>query len=281
MQKIAILTDSTSDLSKEEREQKGLFTLPLRIIYKDAEYLDHLTITPKEIYDNLETEIPSTSLPSAECMNNIFDSIEAQGYTHVIGIFISNSLSGTMNAIRLQIEERNKFKFELYDSKIIGYPLGRIVLKAYELVQNGKLYEEVLAALPNIKANTSGYYTLNTLEYLKRGGRIGKVAGTIGELLNLKPIITVGEDGAYVTADKARGRKQSIKKLKDIAQNLVNDGPCKFYVLHGSSLLEAQEMLESFKNHPNITEIDIRDIGPAMGVHAGPGMLAFAIQKEC
>lgn len=281
MQKVAILTDSSCDLSREEREQKGLFTLPLRIIYKDAEYLDHLTISPKEIYDRLETEVPSTSLPSPECMDKIFDSIEKQGYTHVIGIFLSSSLSGTMNAIRLQIQDRTAFKYELFDSGIVGYPLGRIVLKAYELIQNGKSYEDVLAALPNIKSNTSGYYTLNTLEYLKKGGRIGRVAGTIGELLHIKPIITVGEDGSYVTAGKARGRKQSIKKLKDIANDLINDGPCKFYVLHGSSTEEAKEMLETFKNHPNVIETDIRDIGPAMGVHAGPGMLAFAIQKEC
>ncbi|MGL5821548.1 MAG: DegV family protein [Sarcina sp.] len=280
MQKIAILTDSSCDLIKEERERKGIFMLPVKIIYKDAEYLDHLTITPKEIYERIETEIPTTSLPSADYMNEVFDKIEAEGYTHVIGIFLSSSLSGTFNAVRLQIQERTSFTYELFDSGILGYPLGTIVLKAHELVQAGSSFEEVLSLLPEIRSNTYGFYTVETLEYLKKGGRIGKVAGTIGELLSLKPIITVDEEGSYVTKTKARGRKQSIKKLREIAMDLVEEGNCKLYILHGNSLVEAEALKESFAGHPNIIDLDIRDIGPAMGVHAGPGMIAFALQKE-
>ena len=281
MQKIAILTDSSCDLSKEEREQQGIFMLPVKIIYKDAEYLDHLTISPQEIYDRIETEVPKTSLPSADYMNEVFDKIEAEGYTHVVGIFLSSALSGTFNAIRLQLLERTAFKYSMFDSKILGYPLGMIVLKAYELINAGKSFEEVVDYLPTIKAGTYGIYTLNTLEYLKRGGRIGKVSGTIGEFLNLKPIITVDEDGAYVTIAKARGRKQSLKKLKSLADELVAEGKCKLYILHGDALAEATALKETFAGHPNITDTDIRDIGPAMGIHVGPGMIAFALQKEC
>lgn len=280
MQKIAILTDSSSDLSKEEREQKGIFLLPLRIIYKDREYLDHLDISPSEVYETLDVETPTTSLPSPEYMDKIFDKIEAEGYTHVIGIFISNSLSGTMNAVRLQIQERTNFEYTLFDSGIIGYPLGCIVLKALEFAKQGKSFEEICDALPSIREKTTGYYTLNTLEYLRKGGRIGKVAGTIGQLLHLKPIITVGEDGAYITIDKARGRKQSLKKIKDLADDLVKKGACNLYILHGNARLEAEALMQSFVGNNNIKNLEIREIGPAMGVHAGPGMLAFAYQKE-
>ncbi|MGL4992496.1 MAG: DegV family protein [Sarcina sp.] len=281
MQKIAILTDSSCDLSKEEREKQGIFMLPLQIIYKEAQYLDHLTISPKEIYENLAKETPTTSLPSPEYMDSVFDEIEAQGYTHVIGVLLSSGLSGTFNAIRLQIENRTAFTFELFDSGIVGYPLGTIVLKAHELAAQGKSFEEILAYLPTIRENTFGYYTLETLEYLKKGGRIGKVAGTVGDLLNLKPIITVDEDGAYATIAKARGRKLSIKKLKSLADELVEQGKCKLYILHGNSEVEAIAFKECFTGHPNIIDLSIRDIGPAMGVHAGPGMIAFALQKEC
>ncbi|MGL4655075.1 MAG: DegV family protein [Sarcina sp.] len=281
MQKIAILTDSSCDLSKEEREQQGIFMLPVKIIYKDGEYLDHLTISPKEIYDRIETEIPKTSLPSADYMNEVFDKIEAEGYTHVLGIFLSSALSGTFNAIRLQLQERTAFEYSMFDSGILGYPLGTIVLKAYELVNAGKTFEEINEYLPVIRKNTYGFYTVETLEYLKNGGRIGKVAGTIGEFLNLKPIITVDEEGAYVTVAKARGRKQSIKKLKSLADELLAEGNCKLYILHGNSLNEAIALKETFEGHPNVTDLDIRDIGPAMGIHAGPGMIAFALQKEC
>ncbi|MGL4451341.1 MAG: DegV family protein [Sarcina sp.] len=281
MQKIAILTDSSCDLSKEEREQQGIFMLPLKIIYTDGEFLDHLTISPKEIYDRIETEVPTTSLPSADYMNEVFDKIEAQGYTHVVGIFLSSALSGTFNAIRLQIQERNSFEYSMFDSGILGYPLGTIVLKAYELVKSGKTFEEINSYLPIIRSNTYGFYTLETLEYLKRGGRIGKVAGAIGEFLNLKPIITVDEEGNYINVAKARGRKQSLKKIKALADDLVSEGKCKLYILHGNSLTEAMALKETFEGHPNIVDLDIRDIGPAMGIHAGPGMLAFALQKDC
>ncbi|WP_297518739.1 DegV family protein [uncultured Clostridium sp.] len=281
MQKIAILTDSSCDLSKEEREQKGIFMLPVKIIYKDAEYLDHLTISPQEIYDRIETEVPKTSLPSADYMNEVFDKIEAEGYTHVVGVFLSSALSGTFNAIRLQLLERDAFEYSMFDSKILGYPLGMIVLKAYEMVQAGKSFDEIVNCLPTIKAGTYGIYTLNTLEYLIKGGRIGKVSGTIGDLLNLKPIITVDENGAYVTIAKARGRKQSLKKLKAIADDLVAEGKCKLFILHGNALTEAEALKETFAGHPNITDLDIRDIGPAMGIHVGPGMIAFALQKDC
>ncbi|WP_297436514.1 DegV family protein [uncultured Clostridium sp.] len=281
MQKIAILTDSSCDLSREEREQKGIFMLPVKIIYKDGEYLDHLTISPQEIYDRIEEEVPTTSLPSADYMHEVFDKIEAEGYTHVVGIFLSSALSGTFNAIRLQIQERESFTYNMFDSGILGYPLGMIVLKAYKMVQEGKSFEEIVEYLPVIKKNTFGYYTLNTLTYLKRGGRIGKVAGTVGEFLNLKPIITVDEDGSYVTVAKARGRKQSLKKLKAIADDFIAEGNCKLYILHGNALAEATALKETFVGHPSITDIDIRDIGPAMGIHVGPGMIAFALQKEC
>lgn len=281
MQKIAILTDSSCDLSKEEREQKGIFMLPVKIIYTDGEYLDHLTISPKEIYDRIETEVPKTSLPSADYMNEVFDKIEAEGYTHVVGVFLSSALSGTFNAIRLQLLERTAFEYSMFDSGILGYPLGTIVLKAYELVKSGKTFEEINNYLPVIKENTYGFYTVETLEYLKNGGRIGKVAGTIGEFLNLKPIITVDEEGTYVTVAKARGRKQSLKKLKSIADDLIEQGNCKLYILHGNALTEAIALKEAFAGHPNIKDLDIRDIGPAMGIHAGPGMIAFALQKEC
>ena len=281
MQKIAILTDSSCDLSKEERKQQGIFMLPVKIIYSDGEYLDHLTISPKDVYDRIKTEVPKTSLPSADYMNEIFDKIEEDGYTHVVGIFLSSALSGTFNAIRLQLQERKSFKYTMFDSKILGYPLGTIVLKVYELINLGKTFEEITEYLPIIRENTYGFYTVETLEYLKKGGRIGRVTGTIGEFLHIKPIITVDEKGTYISVAKARGRKLSLKKLKAIADDLVAQGNCKLYILHGNSLEEAIALKESFVGHPNITDLDIREIGPALGIHAGPGMIAFALQKEC
>lgn len=280
MQKIAIITDSSCDLTIDEIKEYNLNILPLKIIYKDREYNDIFDIKPIDVYENLHNEVPTTSLCSPDYINLVLDKLEAEGYTHLIGIFISSSLSGTFNAARLVIEERNSFKYYLFDSKIIGYPLGSIVLKASELVKEGKSFEEIIESLPSIREATTGYYTLNTLEYLRRGGRIGKVAGTVGDLLHLKPIISVDEHGAYTTVSKARGRKQSLKKLASIILEHLDECKCNVAILNGMAEEEANQVLDSIKSHPNLLKSQVRDIGAAMGVHAGPGMVGVSIQKE-
>lgn len=280
MQKIAILTDSSCDLTINEINKFNINVLPLKIIYKDREYNDIFDITPNEVYENLHNEVPTTSLCSPDYINSVLDKLEEEGYTHLIGIFISSSLSGTFNAARLIIEERESIKSFLFDSKIIGYPLGSIVLKASELVSQGKTFEEIIDVLPTIREATTGYYTINTLEYLRKGGRIGKVAGTVGDLLHLKPIITVDEEGAYCTCAKARGRKQSLKKLTNIILEHLDEGKCNIAMLNGMAEEEAKQILSSIENHPNLLKSEIRSIGAAMGVHAGPGMVGVSIQKE-
>ncbi|WP_300348137.1 DegV family protein [Clostridium sp.] len=279
MQKIAIITDSSCDLTINEINKFNINVLPLKIIYKDKEYNDIFDITSNEVYQNLHNEVPTTSLCSPDYINSVLDKLEEEGYTHLIGIFISSSLSGTFNAARLIIEERTTIKSFLFDSKIIGFPLGSIVLKASELVYEGKSFEEIIKDLPIIRESTTGYYTINTLEYLRKGGRIGKVAGTVGDLLHLKPIISVDENGAYCTYTKARGRKQSLKKLINIILEHLDEDKCNISILNGMAEEEANQILSSIENHPNLLKSEIRSIGAAMGVHAGPGMVGVSIQK--
>ena len=210
MQKIAIITDSASDIPLEVIKEKNINLLPLRIIYSHGDYQDKLDITPEEIYLNLDKEIPKTSLPSAQTMEDILNKLESEGYTHVIAICLSAGLSGTCNSLRLVLEDHPKLTSYVYDTKILAYPEGEVVLEAVKLVEAGKSFEEIVEALPKIRERITGFYTVNTLEYLQKGGRIGKVAGTIGELLNLKPIITTDDTGVYYTICKARGRKQAL-----------------------------------------------------------------------
>lgn len=193
MQKIAIITDSASDLTLETMKQNNIGLFPLRIIYSHGEFEDKINITSSEVYDSLKTEIPTTSLPSPKTCEKVLSEIEANGYTHVIAISISKALSGTFNAFRLALEDHPNLTSTIFDSKIIGYCQGVIVLEAAKMLQAGKSYEEIISELPNIRENVTGYYTLDTLEYLIKGGRIGKLAGTIGQFLHLKPIFTPSE----------------------------------------------------------------------------------------
>ena len=279
MQKIALIVDSACDLSLETLKEKNIHLLPLRITYSHKEYRDKIDISADEIYDNLEKEVPKTSLPSAENMEEILVSLENEGYTHVIAITISSGLSGTFNSIRLALEDHPQLTSYVFDTKILAMPEGLVALEVANLINDGKTFEEIVSEIPKIRRNITGYFTINTLEYLKRGGRIGKISGTIGEMLNLKPIVTVDEEGVYYTVCKARGRKQSILKLTNILKDELALGPCKVWVLQGGALEEGKSFMESTKDLKNIVSLDISQISPALGVHGGPGLLGLAIQK--
>ena len=279
MQKIALIVDSACDLSLETIKEKNIKLLPLRISYSHGEFKDKVDISADEIYSNLEKEVPKTSLPSTEDLNNILVSLENEGYTHVIAVTISSGLSGTFNSIRLALEDHPNLTSHVFDTKILAMPEGIVAMEVANLIEGGKSFEEIVEALPSIRKNISGYFTVNTLEYLKKGGRIGRIAGTIGDILNLKPIVTVDEEGIYYTVCKARGRKQSISKLTSILKEALAESPCNVWVLHGGALNEAKSFLESLKGLTNIVGLDISQISPALGVHGGPGLLGLAIQK--
>lgn len=279
MQKIALIVDSACDLSLEIIQEKNIKLLPLRISYSHGEYRDKIDISADEIYGNLENEVPKTSLPSAEDLEKILLDLENEGYTHVIAVTISSGLSGTFNSIRLALEEHPNLTSHIFDTKILAMPEGIVALEVANLIEEGKSFEEIVSELPTIRKNIIGYFTVNTLEYLKKGGRIGRVAGTIGDMLNLKPIVTVDEDGIYYTVCKARGRKQSISKLTSFLKDELKKSKCNVWILHGGALEEAKSILESLKGLNNILSLDISQISPALGVHGGPGLLGLAIQK--
>ena len=280
MRKIALITDSTSDLSKEEIENNNIYVLPLRIIYKDREYIDRINITPDEVYNNLDKEVPSTSLPSMEDIDKLFTRLEEEGYTHVIGTCISSGLSGTFNSINLVSEQHPKIISHIFDSHSLTLGTGAIILECAKLMTEGKSYEDIVAKLPSIRNRIKVYYVVDTLNYLIKGGRIGKVSGTIGEFFKIKPIISIDEEGIYYTYEKVRGRNQSILRLLDIARAADVDSSSKIWVLQGGAIDEGRKLYEDILRLPNVIKGDFRDISPVMGVHTGPGLIGIVIMRQ-
>ena len=278
MQKIALITDSACDLDLNTLKENNINLLPLRIIYSNGDYRDRIDISPQEVYDNLEKEVPKTSLPSAQETEETLNKLEEEGYTHVICISISSGLSGSFNALRLALEDHPKLTSFVYDSKILAYPQGEIVLEVAKLIKEGKSYEEIIKEIPEIRKRVIGYFTINTLEYLKRGGRIGRLAGTVGELLNLKPIITTDEDGVYYNVAKVRGRKQSLSKMTELLKEYLAKGKCEVAVLHAGCEDEAIKYMNSLKDLTNVVSIKIAEISPALGIHGGPGLIGFSVK---
>ncbi|MCB2288157.1 DegV family protein [Clostridium sp. CS001] len=280
MSKIALITDSTSDVDNEMIEKYDLKVLPLRIIYKDREYIDRVTITPKEVYDNFAQEIPSTSLPSMKDMEDLYLRLEEEGYTHVVAVVISAGLSGTYNTLRLVSENHPSIKSCIFDSKSLTIGEAAIVEECGEMIKHHKSYEEIVKALPEIQSRITVYYAVDTLKYLIKGGRIGKVSGTICEILNLKPIISITKDGVYYTYAKAKGKKKAISKLVEIARDALEATPCKIWVMHGGAYEEVKKFSDEIAALPNITRLSFGEISPVAGVHTGPGLLGIIIMKD-
>lgn len=280
MEKIALITDSGCDLTKEQLKKYNVNLLPFRVIYKDKEFADKLEISAEYVYENLHKEIPTTSLPSIQDMEDTINNLIKDGYTHLIAITISSNLSGTYNSLRLVCENHPEIKSYIFDTKILSIPQGIIVKECSNMIQENKSFQEIIDTLPSFRKNIAAYYTLDTLEYLKKGGRIGKVTATIGDVLNIKPIITVTDDGIYKTHSKTRGKKQSVTKMKHILEdNYLENGKYNVWILEGGAKKEAEQFLNSVKNNTNIISISIATIGPALGVHTGTGLIGFAVQK--
>ncbi|MCK8826349.1 DegV family protein [Natroniella acetigena] len=276
---IAILTDSTSDLPLDLIQDKEIEFLPLKINYSQQQYKDRVEIKPQEIYDQLDTEIPTTSTPAPQELKKKLLALKNKGITHVLAIHISSGLSGTYNMVKMISEQVTGLTVEAIDSKALSMGLGRLVLYAAKLLKTGidftTLVNKVTAKIDDIEV----LFVLKTLKYLKKGGRIGKVQGTIGSLLNIKPIISIDESGEYYTYKKSRGRKRSLKKLYQIAHKKIATGPCQVDVMHGNAAEEAENLLNKFKKLENVKETFTGQISPVMVVHTGPGLIGVTITK--
>lgn len=280
-EKIAIVTDSTSDLKREDLDKYGIKSLPLKVIYKDRQYQDRVDITPAEVYEGMKDEIPTTSMPSPQEIEDLYTELQEEGYTHIISIHISSGLSATYSNCRMVAEQMDDLVVEVVDSKMLSMGLGRLVLYAKDLIAAKEFtFTEIVEKVEDKREKVEIFFVVETLKYLKKGGRIGKVSGTIGELLNIKPIISIDEDGEYYTFTKVRGRKKSIKKMYSLIKDRLKDG--KKYcldIMNAAAPEEAQDLLDKFRDIPSITDIFIGEISPVMVVHAGPGLLGLTLTE--
>ncbi|MGE5416148.1 MAG: DegV family protein [Acidobacteriota bacterium] len=275
-ERIALMTDSACDLPPEILQSHSVFVLPLKIIYGDQEYRDKVDIQPEEVYDRMPELIPTTSMPSPGEIQNIFDEIKSHGYTKILAMHISSGLSGTFNAVKMIAQEITDMQIEVFDCRTLSVGQGFQIYEAAKDIARGLDLSKILENIEKRRAKVQVFYVIETLEYLKRGGRIGKVAAVLGELLQLKPIISVDDEGKYFTYCKTRGRKQSIDKLAEIIEKAVNTNQVDIAVMHGGALEEAKKLKERLQHLPNVKEMLFGQISPALGVHTGPGLIGVS-----
>ena len=282
-QKIALLTDSCADIAPELAEKYHVFVVPLRILCADGEYLDGVNIQSADIYRRLKAgELPQTSLPAAEEIAKLLTRIVEEGYDGVIAVMLSGGLSGTFNLLRLVAEEcRDKLEVRAFDSASGSLGLGMTVLQLAEDIQNGMSWEELTERrVPQLIQGAFPFFSVDTLEYLQKGGRIGKVTATAGMLLQIKPILTFAEDGQLTSVAKVRGRHQVIDKL--VALTVQRCGEHKRYnlaVANGGAPEEMAIVKEKLTAAlPNYDHIWEGEIDGTLSVYIGDGVLGAAVQ---
>jgi len=282
-QKIALLTDSCADLSPKLAADNHIYIVPLRILCADGEYADGVNIRNTDIYRRLKDgELPQTSLPSVESVGAVLEEIKNAGYDGVIAVMLSSGLSGTYNLVRLIAEESSDdFPIRVFDSISGSLGQGLTVLQLAEDIQNGMDWETLVERrTPQLIAGTFPFFSVDTLEYLMKGGRIGKVTATAGTLLQIKPIITFAPDGQLQSIAKVRGRNQVIDKL--VAMTVDRCGSHKKYnlaVANGGAPAEMETVRQKLTAAlPNYDHIWDGEIDGTLSVYIGSGILGAAVQ---
>ena len=280
-QKIAILADSCCDIPAKQAAEKGFFIVPLRILANDGEYADGVNIFSPDIYRRLDAgESLKTSLPAGLFVEGVLDQIKAQGYEKVIALMLSSGLSGTYNLLRITAEARDDLEIAVYDTKSGSLGIGMMIFQLLEDIENGMDWEALTTQrVPQLISSTFPFFSVDTLEYLQKGGRIGRITAMAGTMLNIKPILTFAEDGQLKTAAKVRGMKQVQEKYLETIRSLIGEHKrFNLAVANGGSpesmaTLRA-EMEKAFPGYDHFWE---GEIGATLSVYIGPGILGAAI----
>ncbi len=282
-QKIALLTDSCADLSPKLAAENRIYTVPLRILCADGEYADGVDIHNTDIYRRLKAgELPQTSLPSAENVGAVLEEIRDAGYDGVLAVMLSSGLSGTYNLVRLIAEESgDRFPIRVFDSVSGSLGQGLTVLQLAEDLRGGMDWDTLVERrAPQLIAHTYPFFSVDTLEYLMKGGRIGKVTATAGTLLQIKPIITFAPDGQLQSIAKVRGRNQVIDKL--VSMTVDRCGGHKKYnlaVANGGAAAEMEIVRRKLTAAlPDYDHLWDGEIDGTLSVYIGDGVLGAAVQ---
>jgi DegV family protein with EDD domain len=274
---VKIVTDSTSDLPEEIAKELGITVVPLSVFFGEQAYKDGVEITREQFFERLTAGNdvhPHTSQPSAEDFVAVYTELIGQGH-EIVSVHVSDKMSGTMNSARLAQAEMPDAKITLVDTGMAALALGLVVKFTGEAAAAGKSYDEVVAAAHEAAGKTSCYFVPATLEFLQKGGRIGKASAVIGGLLSIKPILSVIE-GEVHPFTKVRTESKAIAKLREIASA---DAPyAEVGIIHEGQSGSADALLAHLKSLSDLPVVSGK-IGAVVGVHTGPGVIGMALRK--
>ncbi|RED39285.1 DegV family protein [Paenibacillus sp. VMFN-D1] len=282
MTKPVIVTDSTADIPEDIAKQHDIHVVPLRLMFGEDTFEDGVDISAEVFYKRLvqSEQLPTTSQASpADYMQVYQEIMNDYPGSPIISFHISSGLSGTYQSatIAKSMLEGDP-DITIVDSKSASYGFGLLVVHAARLAAEGKTAEEIVRSVEEVRRQRKLYFLVDTLEYLQKGGRIGKAAAMIGNLLNIKPILSIDEEGIIYAVEKVRGRKKALARiLERFREDLGGVQNINVAVGHTADPASAEPVLEDLSRDFRLQEVVLTNIGPVVGTHVGPGTLAVFI----
>lgn len=281
---IAIVTDSTSDISPERARELGITVVPLFVLFGDKSYRDYVDLSRPQFYHMLasEKELPTTSQPTAQMFEDAFRPLVESG-REILCMTISSYLSGTINAARAASQSFPDARIEIYDSQSAAGGLGMMVMRAAELATAGSTLEEILRALDHERSTQRLYACIPDLSHLKRTGRIGKAQQVLGTLMKIVPVLAL-KDGQVAAEAQVRTFGRAQETMLDLSMAAVSDvAKARFLVMHTNALHLAENALGKLKERldgkaPRLLEI--LEAGPVIATHAGAGAVGIFVAQD-
>lgn len=277
MAKIKIVTDSTSDIPREVREAHGIEVVPLKVHFGSDTYYDGVDLDAAAFYRKLAAaeELPTTSQPSPVDFMELYKKLADGPDTAIISLHLSAAFSGTIQSAMLAKSLlEDQMRIEIVDSKSASYGLGMLAVAAAEAARAGKSVEETLDIVQRLRRETKLYFIVDTLEYLQKGGRIGKAAALLGSLLNLKPILTIDDGGVVAPVDKVRGSKKATARMIELLLKDFEGKTVDVCMMHSAARERAEELYGLVSARLSVRRHMYAELGPVIGTHVGPGTLA-------
>ena len=276
---VRIVTDSTCDLPSDLVTAYSVRVVPLTVFFGDEALLDGVDIDPPAFYERLRSSKlhPRTSQPSVELFRTAYEEL-GQETDEIVSIHVSSKLSGTLNAASVAREEvASALRIDLIDSYSVSVGLGLIVLEAAAVAKAGGRLEDVVAAARRAMDRTEVYVMVDTLEYLQRGGRIGRASSLLGSVLSIKPLLHV-QGGEIEAQERVRTRTKAVERLYE----LVTSKPRTrmMFVASSGNDAEAEAFVERLRPMLPHTDIGRAQIGPIVGVYSGPNALGVAMLER-
>ncbi len=270
---IRIVTDSTCDLPAEIIQRYGIRVVPLYINIAGKGYLDGIEITREEFYTRLPEYTPpaTTAVSAPEMYKQVYDELVTEGATEILSLHISTSLSAVLNSAQVAANETKSVRVTVCDSGQLGLGLGLMVEAVAQAAQRGATMPEILAMLDDLGKRTHVFAALDTLEFLKRSGRMNGTIAAMGTLLQVKPLLKMHE--GKPTAERVRTREGATRRLLELLEKVGKLE--RVALIHTNALVRVAELRETAKHLLPAGDLLTVNITPVLGAHIGPGVIGF------